>query len=181
MFALSLHFLDVIEQNSIFSLSTRIHVDVLCALCVPVCVRACGYVFVWSMSIPWYIIHALHGKCLVGRMVGKLPSVVSGLIYFLRIFLSSGLNLHRYFIFVYGQARFNLGLSHSFSVIKFISPTIFFKSAISCCSPLLLFCLFSVSLSLFLCCQSFTCFSFIVVIYIVMSSYYCIFGSDGKH
>lgn len=56
--------------------------------------------------------------------------LVSGLIYFLRIFLSSGLNLHRYFIFVYGQARFNLGLSHSFSVIKFISPTIFFKSTI---------------------------------------------------
>lgn len=25
-----------------------------------------------------------------------------------------------YFIFVYGRARFNLGLSHSFSVIKFI-------------------------------------------------------------
>lgn len=103
------------------------------------CSCVCGYVFVWSVSISWYIIHALHGKCLAGWLVGRLPSVVSGLIYFLRIFLSSGLNLHRYFIFVYGQARFNLGLSHSFSVIKFISPTIFFKSTISCCccGPLL--------------------------------------------
>lgn len=103
------------------------------------CSCVCGYVFVWSVSISWYIIHASHGKCLAGWLVGRLPSVVSGLIYFLRIFLSSGLNLHRYFIFVYGQARFNLGLSHSFSVIKFISPTIFFKSTISCCccGPLL--------------------------------------------
>lgn len=159
------------------------------AVWVPVC--ACVRVVMclygaWVFHDISYTV--LHGKCSVGWLVGTLPSVVSGLIYFLRIFLSSGLNLHRYFIFVYGQARFNLGLSHSFSVIKFISPTIFFKSTISSCGlrrlrgylPAFSFCV-SLFRSHFLCCQSFTCFPFIVVIYIVMSSYYCIFGSDGKH
>lgn len=130
---------------------------------------------------------------MLGWLVGWLesfPSVVSGLIYFLRIFLSSGLNLHRYFIFVYGQARFNLGLSHSFSVIKFISPTICFKSTnfvvavvvfIALRFLRLFVCFFLPLILILRCCQSCTCFSFIVVVYIVMSSYYYIFGSDGKH
>lgn len=36
------------------------------------CVCECGYVFVWSVSISWYIIHALHGKCSVGVLAGWL-------------------------------------------------------------------------------------------------------------